>query len=437
MASTLGKNLQVYNAIQFKESVSEPAFSNLYFTIGKCDPWANDAQPDVSNTSIDAFNNVWKNMIGGKRITGNDIKYVIPRYNWTANTVYNMYDDKIDNFANGNFYVLTNEFKVYKCISNNGGSLSSVKPTSTSTSSVFETLDNYIWKYMYSLNAEEQTRFTSTSFMPVKTLSINDASTQWLVQTSAVPGAINSIIVTNPGSGYSANTINVSIRGDGSYANAFARVNTQTNTITQIVVDNPGLNYTRAELIISSPTGAGAAGRAIISPPGGHGSDPLTELGGNYVMIDMFLRNSEGNILPTVNDYRQLAIIQDPLVYQSNTYCANAVVNQLTSVVLSGVSIDYLQDEYVFQGSAVFNAIYKGKVVVWDSANNVLKLSNVEGNPINEILIGSQSTAYRFLNSVVPPDLQPFSGKLLYIDNITPVERSPDQTETFKIVLKF
>lgn len=437
MSSTLGKNLQVFNARQFKESVAGASSSNLYFTIGKCDPWANDAHPDVSNTSIDAFNNVWKNMIGGKRITGNDMQFVIPRNNWTANTVYNMYDDKIDNFQYGNFYVLTDEFKVYKCLSNNGGSLSYVKPTSTSTTAAVETLDNYIWKYMYSLNAEEQTRFTSTTFMPVKTLTINDASTQWLVQTSATPGAINSIVITNPGSGYTANTVNVNIRGDGSYANAFARVNTQTNTITQIVVDNPGLNYTHAELIISSTSGAGAAGRAIISPPGGHGSDPLTELGGNYVMIDMFLRNSEGDKLPTVNDYRQLAIIQDPLVYGSNTFCANAAVNQLTNVVLSGVSVEYMEDEWVYQGSAVFNAIYKGKIVVWDSANNILKLSNVEGNPINELLIGSQSTAYRFLNSVVPPDLEPFSGKLLYIDNVTPIERSPDQTESFKIVLKF
>lgn len=437
MASTLGKNLQVFNARQFKNSVAGVEFANLYFTIGKCDAWVNETQPDTSNTSIDAFNNVWKNMIAGKLITGNDVEHVIPRNNWTANTVYNMYDDKIDNFQYGNFYVLTDEFKVYKCLSNNRGGLSSVKPTSTNTSAPFETLDNYVWKYMYSLNAEDQTRFTSSSFMPVRTLTINDASTQWLVQSSAVPGAINSIIVTDPGEGYTANTVNVNIRGDGSFANAFARVNTQTNTITQIVVDNPGIGYTRADLIISSPNGVDAAGRAVISPPGGHGSDPVTELGGNYIMIDMYLRNSENNKIVTQNDYRQLAIVQDPLIYGSNVYCTNTVVNQLTSVVLSGTSVDYVEDEWVYQGSALFNAIFKGKIVVWDSANNILKLSNVEGSPINEILIGSQSTAYRFLNSLVPPDMQPFSGKLLYIDNITPVSRAPDQTESFKIVLKF
>ena len=73
----------------------------------------------------------------------------------------------------------------------------------------------------------------------------------------------------------------------------------------------------------------------------------------------------------------------------------------------------------------------------WDSSNNIIKLSNVEGVPSNELLTGSVSTAARFLNSVTDPHLRPYTGKLLYMDNIQPIQRATDQTETFQIVLKF
>ena len=79
----------------------------------------------------------------------------------------------------------------------------------------------------------------------------------------------------------------------------------------------------------------------------------------------------------------------------------------------------------------------KGIIAQWDSGNNIMKLTNVEGTPSAELLIGSQSTGARFLDSVTAPDLRPYSGKLLYINNIKPIERSSDQTESFKIILKF
>ena len=51
----------------------------------------------------------------------------------------------------------------------------------------------------------------------------------------------------------------------------------------------------------------------IVSPPGGHGSDPLTELGGKRVCISTKFTNSEGGTIPTQNDFRQVGIIKNPL----------------------------------------------------------------------------------------------------------------------------
>ena len=51
----------------------------------------------------------------------------------------------------------------------------------------------------------------------------------------------------------------------------------------------------------------------IVSPPGGHGSDPLTELGAKRVCISTKFTNSEGGTIPTQNDFRQVGIIKNPL----------------------------------------------------------------------------------------------------------------------------
>ena len=91
--SVISKEINLYNAKQFKESVSEPNPSNVYITFGKTLAWSNDAAPPVANTGVVTFYDVWRNMIGGKKLTGNDIRHVIPRFNWTTNTVYYAYDD--------------------------------------------------------------------------------------------------------------------------------------------------------------------------------------------------------------------------------------------------------------------------------------------------------------------------------------------------------
>jgi len=434
-------DLQIFNAKQFKESVTEPGSSNVYFTFGRCFAWDDDNTPPNANSSYMSFYDTWNNMIGGKRISGNDLRHVIPRFNWTSGDTYVAYDDTIDSkvlMTNTTpFYVVTEDWNVYKCLSNNYGAVSTSKPTSIASTTDFQTSDGYIWKYMYTITTEEQLRFVTTDYMPVKTLVTNDQSLQWQVQENAIDGGLHNILVLGGGSGYTSNDISVVITGDGQDANAFAVRNVTTNTISSIILDNKGIGYTHAKVTFYSTTGVGADARAVISPPGGHGSDPLSELGGSNIMINMLFKNYESDVLPVENEFRQISLFEDPLIYGTSNIISNSVVSQTTQITLNGVSVDYVTDEYVYQGASLDNYTFKGRVVEWDAANTILKLSNVTGNPRSELLIGVTSTAARFLSSVTDPDMQPHSGKLLYINNITPIQRAADQAEDFKIVLNF
>jgi hypothetical protein len=443
MSSIYTKNLEIFNAKQFKESVSEPLNSSIYLTFGKVIAWANDSAPTQANTSMVTHYEIWNNMIGGKLVTGNDMSHAIPRFNWSANTVYNAYDDTMTHSqlynSNNKFYIVTSGYNVYKCIANSQGNVSTQMPTSITTTSTVTQSDGYVWKYMYSISPSDQIKFTTNSYIPVKTLTENDNSLQWTVQENAKVkvGSIEAIKIINPGANYTSSGITITINGDGTDANAFAQINTASNTISNIVVDNSGRGYSYATVTIASAVGGGAVLKAVISPPGGHGSDPLTELGGSYLIVNPRLKGSEGSTLTINNEYRQLALIEDPILYGTTEVASNTVFSQLTVLTVNGTSVEYEEDETVYQGGTVATATFKGTVVEWDSANNIMKLSNTEGVPDTDILIGDTSSAARFVDSITEPTMEHNSGKVLYIDNIVPIERAETQTEDFKIVLKF
>ena len=104
-------------------------------------------------------------------------------------------------------------------------------------------------------------------------------------------------------------------------------------------------------------------------------------------------------------------------------------------IVGSGIS-QYQLDEVVYQGN-INTPTFSGKIVVWDSANNTLQLSSIYGAATSDVLVGLNSSATRFVQSYVERELEPYTGTLLYIDNMKPVVRSIDQTEDYKIVLRF
>jgi hypothetical protein len=440
MTSSTFINLRVNNAEQFKEASAEPTpNTKIYLTYGKIFEWANDAAPPTTNTSMSTVYEVWKNMIGAKSITSADVSHVIPRNNWSANTVYIAYDHKNTDLHNTNsaFYCVNSAYNVYKCIANNNSANSTTEPTSINPNIFTETADGYVWKYMYPISLADRLRFTTSDYIPVKNILTNDGSTQWLVQNTAIDGAVQSIKVSAAGSGYT-NTDNVIITfgGDGSSLTASVNVNVTSQTVNSIIITNPGTGYTNAIGTITGGSGSGATAEAIISPPGGHGSNPLYELGGKDLLLNPRLINSEEDILPTTNDFRQIAIIKDPYTRGTTTVSSNVAITQVLTITTIGVG-DYDQDEIVYQGTSLAAATFSGQVVSWDSTNGVIKLINTEGTSSSDPLVGSNTAVSRFLSQTTEGDLKKYSGQLLYVDNIKPITRSAEQTEDFKIVIKF
>ncbi len=442
MTTTILPQFRVNYAEQFKESVSEPtANTMLYVSIGRNHSWSNDALPPTSNTSISTVDDVWDNIIGAKRIVGSDIMHVVPRIDWTANTVYDYYDpanEDLFDSANTQFYVVTNDYNVYKCINNNSGAASTQKPTSINPYTTSITADGYVWKFMYNISDINRIRFTTSEYIPVKVITVPDSSLQYLVQQNAIDGGLSACVITSGGSGYlNVSNLIVTISGDGGGASAVATINNLSNTVNSIVITDPGYDYSSAEVSISGGAGSGATARAIVAPKGGHGFNPLYELCGKNLLINMRIKYDENGKLPTTNEYRQLSIIKDPDLFGTSNTSSLVVANQTTVITTAGTG-SFQEDEIVYQGPSLSRATFKGRVAAYDSALGKVYLINTYGDiSVSDPISGSSSFVTRFVSSYTDPDLEPKSGQMLYVQNMTPKARAQNQIEEYKIILKF
>jgi hypothetical protein len=132
------------------------------------------------------------------------------------------------------FYVMTEDFNVYKCIDNNNNSFSTVKPLGTSITPIL-TADGYSWKFMYNVPINLRNKFLSDDQIPVTAALTNQFYSN---------GSLDSIIILNKGTGYSAATITVT--GDG--------FRTEDPTfLTSVVVNEGGSGYSTPLLSIGDP----------------------------------------------------------------------------------------------------------------------------------------------------------------------------------------
>lgn len=168
------------------------------------------ATPDTSEDTRTFLADVHKNIIMVKQVTPgpNDVVYLIRRINWTTSTVYVQYEDNVD-LACEDFYVMTEDYNIYKCLNNNNGAPSTVKPTSTdaAASATSALSDGYIWKFMYQVPVLDRIKFLNADYIPVRNVSDG--------VNFDVNGTISAVNIDASGDGYTDPYL--VIEGDGIY----------------------------------------------------------------------------------------------------------------------------------------------------------------------------------------------------------------------------
>jgi hypothetical protein len=132
------------------------------------------------------------------------------------------------------YYVMTEDFNVYKCLDNNNNSLSTSKPLGTSVTPI-ATADGYRWKYMYNVPISLRNKFLSSTQIPVISALTNQFYSN---------GSLDSIIINNKGSGYTTATLTVT--GDG-YREE------DPTFLSSVVIDAGGSGYTTPTVTFGNP----------------------------------------------------------------------------------------------------------------------------------------------------------------------------------------
>jgi len=228
MPAIVTNKFRIHNSEQFLEAFSETSGTNQYIFIGKVSPWVDassvnidSAPPSPTDTVENTEYGHWDDMILAKRCISGDVSHVVNRYNWTTGTVYDQFDSQDATLYSKPFFVVTEDFNVYKCMYNNHGAQSTVMPSSINTSAgVSETTsDGYKWKYLYTITAADALKFITTSFVPVrrvrtddfallgvdqldgKTYIPDDGTNQWEIEDNSVDGAIDVVLRNASGNG--------------------------------------------------------------------------------------------------------------------------------------------------------------------------------------------------------------------------------------------
>jgi hypothetical protein len=304
----------------------------------------------------------------------------------------------------------------------------------------------------------------------------------------ATAQGIERIKVTNGGAGYTnAANIAITVTGDGtgftinggSAGVSSNFVDTGAGQLLDIIVkdassgtDNQGTNFSVAQ---ATTTGGGSGGNAttlatlvpIISPrgrpgfsvdhaEGGHGCDPVFELGGFYVGLNVQISGTTDTAIANTQDFRQIMLLKNPLdatgqiptapvsaLNALNYFTAESGYSALTSLATSAQSNDLVMEQsngfkaYVVNVDTTSNRrIYyfqndlTGYVSPSASAQTDFKIN---GNIQSGLVLSGANTT----NVAQGPDFKAGSGEVLFLENRNPIQRSTSQIEDIKLIIEF
>jgi hypothetical protein len=498
MAAFVTDQFRILNAGSFVDSIS----NNSYYAFlglsnatpaaigfGRTDNWnTSTANNPVDNSQY--LSHYRDTSLFGKKITAENARRVIRRINWVANSKYDMYrhDYRQENLSSvskslrlydSNYYVITDEFKVYICIENGTSGInptvpaSTLKPTHTDIEPVLYS-DGYKWKFLFKMPPSDVIKFDSTEFLIVpnnwETTTESDIEIIRDGGNSEVNNnQIKTVYIENGGGGYSNGTH--PIIGDGSGGQVSV---TQTNgVITGVTVTAGGKGYTYGIVDLSTNSGNGSKLIPIIPPSKGHGFNIYDELGTDKVLLYARFDDSTKDF-PIDTKFFQVGIIKNPeefsgagVTFTGNTFSSLYSIGLTTSVTVNVGDI-ITQD----QGN---NVIAKGYVASFDKETKILKYyqdrslyfgdkydqrdntnsTDVVGfntstttlsvGSIDLSLNGSIKTVnskqinlgVSFTGGLADPEINKKTGDIIYIDNRPEVQRDSRQKEDVKIILEF
>lgn len=240
MPEILSTNLKSdLNRLFLEQSRASEDYYLFVSSIGPFDP----------SDSLFSKNEFLEKTLFGKKISSNDMHYMIKYYPWQKGLVFEEYDDQID-LTGVKFYAVvgpndndTGDYRVYKCLNNNDRTEVSNPPNwaETTPNQIYETADGYVWKFMYKLTDLQFEAYNAVGYIPLVDDYVIDPPT-------STGSQVSDILVVNPNDNFGYREERGALVGSP-YSNGIIIVDPST-------VVSPTTNYyTGQYLITTNPDG--------------------------------------------------------------------------------------------------------------------------------------------------------------------------------------
>ena len=149
--------------------------------------------------------------------------------------------------------------------------------------------------------------------------------------------------------------------------------------------------------------------------------------------------STENGLISTNTSFRQYGLLRDPYKYGNTSPVissnANTVISQTTNITLIA-GTDFELNEFVYQGVSSSDAYFYG--FVNSQTANEVRLTKVRGTiSVGGTLIGANSGVNRTVVKLTQPEFEPYTGDIMYVENVEKVTRADGQAENVKFVIRF
>ena len=291
-------------------------------------------------------------------------------------------------------------------------------------------------------------------------------------------GTNTALVITGDGTGIATpGTINANYITGGAFTSDIILTGDAATSGTDVV----GTNFTVAQAVVTS-SDAGASGAEftpIISPRGrpgfstasangGHGTDPVFELGGFYVGLNVQISGTSDTAIANTQDFRQISLIRNPLIGGVIPTNPVSAINTLKFISYdtahtggdTGASTNYATkganlavaaqaDDHVIENTETG---FKGYIVNVDTtAKRIYYFQNdltgyVAPTDADMVIkTGGQAVAGFAMSassddigiSAAPNSFNAGTGEMLFLENRDPIQRSTSQIEDVKLIIEF
>ena len=165
---------------------------------------------------------------------------------------------------------------------------------------------------------------------------------------------------------------------------------------------------------------------------GGHGKNAVNELYADALMFFSNISTERNNGFTISNDFRQFGIIKNPTKFDSTVPYSSKFGSTCFALNQTVDITKFLIDDELHD-----NDWNKYKIVAVESTGILVQSINNTIPVSGATLINSRNTEGFSPLTVTSPQVNKYSGKLLYVDNRAAFYQTEDQSITFQTVIKF